>query len=184
MTQWDLQQGNLDFLKNPRSFCKQSSNIQEPWSTAILTYEKGNSSFKVSEIMREYLSQYVGHSNEWDQDYYSHKPAKNTHRLLNSIPPLSIAKHYIVQYLKILHSTHSVNYSISRAEENTQVSHQKSSLPPLHEALISFSCIDNTVCLASTFCMTASKKYQNPALRTSHLSLCSIQILQAKSTEN
>lgn len=181
-TQWDLQQGNLDFLKNPRGFCKQSSNIQEPESTAMLTYEKGNPSFKASEMMREYLSQYVGHSNEWNQDYYSHKPAKSTHKLLNSYPTCI---HQKAQHTSILkHITHYPFCKLFNLWSSREYTSFPSEIlmctPSKRLSLISFSCIDNTVCLASTFCMTASTKYQNPALRTSHLSSCPIQILQAK----
>lgn len=147
------------------------------------SHEKGNPCFKESEIMRVFIT--ICRAQQWMRsNYYSHKPAKNTYMLLKLLSHL----YHKTLHISILkeYYTLPILYTIQSLEQQRiyKFPFRNPHLHPLQEALISFSCIDNTVCLASTFCMTASRKYRNPALRTSHFLRAPFKFCKQKSSEN
>ena len=135
----------------------------------MLTYEKGNSSFQVSEeVMREYYPNMQGTAmNEKIKITTPTSQAKNTHRLLNYYPTHINYKAIHISTLKhITHYPFCKLYNLWSSREYTSFPSEMLICNPSKNLFLnSFSCIDNSVCLASSILHDCIQKIPKTSIK-------------------
>lgn len=155
----------------------------------MLLHEKGNPSFIVSEeVLRDYYSTTWDSATNKGQDAIPtgkeygqafQLPSTSTNHKSTHTSIFSISGYItwvaLDKQFKLLSSTEYTNF---RSE--ILICNISKSISLIKDYYFFLSCLILLFILQTAFIVAGSRKYQKLALRTSHLSLCSIQTLQAK----